>query len=158
MNTLQLQCVLDNCSYTKNLNCIVCSKNLVPQNIVRKPAILIINSDNSWESGQHWFCIFIPENGPCNYFDPLGKSVKMYSQSLQSLMLKQYINFTSNQYRYQDFNSKSCGQFCLYFVISRAMGFNLMKILNSLSRFDLICNEILITKFYKKIKNDCCTL
>ena len=155
MNNFQINCVLSNCKYTKNLNYLVCAKDQLPNTIETKPAIIIMNNQDSNQEGQHWISIFIPEYGPCCYFDSLGRKPLYYSTKLHLLMLKMYEFYNCNEFSYQAINSTSCGKFCLYFVISMAKGLSMNYILQRLNYSDKYVNEPLINNFYRRVKKDC---
>ena len=155
MNNYQLTCILSSCTYTRNLNYLVCAKDGLPSKVEKKPTIIIMNDENSTKPGRHWVCVFIPKKGECCFFDSLGKSPLTYSEHLHNLMLSIYPRYYCNKFSYQAIDSNSCGKFCLYFVISRAKGLSVEKILNSLCHSNKYVNESLIAIFYGKVKKSC---
>ena len=52
------------------------------------PLLIITNTQNSWQKGQHWLAIFISEGKPAEFFDSFGLEPNHYSS--------RYVDFLIN--------------------------------------------------------------
>ena len=49
--------------------------------ILKLAKLLILNADETGEPGSHWLALYIPKEGPLEFFDPLGQGRKLTNTS-----------------------------------------------------------------------------
>ena len=81
---------------------------------VLKSGGLIVNTDPHTLPGEHWIAIYINKY-EINVFDPLGF---YYPDLLVKTLMKgrQNRNIIYNQTQYQDWDTNTCGQYCLIWL------------------------------------------
>ena len=109
----------------------------------------IVNSDPSNKPGKHWFCVYltsVPE-----FFDSLGHSPTYYSKDIERLLIQNGPDYIYNSQRLQNYDSILCGQYCIYYIIMRAMGYSINGIVNNFSKTHLKCNDQSIITFMNEL-------
>jgi hypothetical protein len=114
----------------------------IPRNI-RKPAILVTNTDARGLPGEHWLAIYFDDDGKGEFFDSFGRSPGPY---FANYMDKHSSTWIYNDTQLQNVVSSFCGNYCVFYCIYRCIGFNLKCIVNMFSRNTLI-NDYLVHKF-----------
>ena len=123
---------------------------------LKKDHFFICNTDVSYGSGKHWFCVYKEKNCRLECFDSLG--VDEQKRNILKTCLKQRgikeIKF--NVTRVQSLETTSCGQFVLYFIIERYhnkdLSFN--ELLNSIFVQSINENELKVNEFYQSHFSD----
>lgn len=128
---------------------------------VNRPSALVFNSDPKDKPGQHWLAIFLPKQGPAEFFDSFGYPPSFYS--LDSL------GFTHQRYSYQSILSVLCGHYCIMFIYFRSLGKSFRQIIELLDYHkstgtDRFVHD-LVSRIYSRIrilypcfpKGQCCT-
>ena len=97
--------------------------------IKKYPCCFIANNQSSNKKGEHWIAFFYDKNKFCTFFVSYGLEPSLYR-------LISYLDKTSNGYdfninQYQSFFSKSCGYFCLLFLVLKSININLDTFLTS---------------------------
>src|SRR5688500_3940890 len=94
------------------------------------PASLIINTDASNQSGEHWVAVFITKNKTGEYFDSFG--LPPFHGEIRQFLNKNCARWTYNKSRVQSLalNSKACGQYCILFISYRSIGHSFKKFIN----------------------------
>lgn len=133
MNTLQLIQVMEHDKKSNNKFCGVYPSDLLPLKIERYPCGIILNTDSHTEKGSHWLAMYFPSKGRGEFFDSYGNRPEFYKNTIEQWLNKHSSNWTYNHRCLQSLNSSTCGQFCLYFIISRNHGKSFPAIVNSFS-------------------------
>ena len=113
----------------------------------KKGKFYIINSAPSSDSGKHWLAVYIatvPE-----FFDSLGHSPGFYHINFEDLLVEQGPTYMYNSRRLQNYGSSVCGQFCIYYILSRIQGNTMDDIVSRFDSHNLRNNDISIVKFYE---------
>ena len=82
--------------------------------------LYIINSAPSSDPGKHWVAVYlttVPE-----FFDTLGHSPEFYRNKFEDFMIEHGPKYVYNPRRVQNYGSSLCGQFCIYYIMSRIRG------------------------------------
>ena len=131
----------------------VFAADILPSNLSNLPKFLIVNSDVHSEPGQHWLAMYIPEQGPPEFFDSLGLSPKHYLASFEQFLIKHGPQYIYSNKRLQNYGSDTCGLYVLYYVILRCSGCSMLDIVNNFST-NLAQNDILTINFvHEYIRN-----
>jgi len=115
LNNIQLNKILKHDMCTSRYFLGVFSNDNLPKKIKNYPSIFIINTSPSYIQEGHWLAVFISKNKQLYFFDSYGLHPKFYK-------LNKYFNsisrkFTYNKTQFQSFFSKTCGYFCLIFIL-----------------------------------------
>ena len=113
------------------------------------PIFYICNTSLLNEKGKHWVIIIFPsKDKPLEYFDSLGKRPKKHSTLLENyLIANSKGNFIQNSVPYQDSDSSTCAEFCLYFADLRAQNVEFPIILQTFDKDNLTMNELLVRSY-----------
>ena len=114
----------------------------IPRNI-RKPAILVINTEARGLPGEHWVAIYFDVDGKGEFFDSFGRSPGPY---FADYMDKHSSAWIFNDVQLQNFVSSFCGHYCVLYCSYRSIGFNMTSIMNMFGR-NTIVNDYLVHKF-----------
>ena len=111
------------------------------------PSSFVVNTDPRGQKGEHWLALYYDEKGVCTFFDSFGNNPNYFG-------LDKYIQRTSTKYEYnnmqiQSLFSNTCGYYCIYFILLKSRGYNLIDIQNLFSKTNFNMNDYLITKIYK---------
>ena len=106
---------------------------------------MIVNTKESCNPGQHWLAIYFPRVGPCEFFDSLGHKPLYYSWRLERYLKKHGGYYIRNKLRYQQPGTKTCGEFCCYYLRQRCRGRKMRDILNDFDDTNLSFNEDLVS-------------
>ena len=85
------------------------------------PLNIIINTDPSYKPGQHWVCVSIQENGNGFYFDSFGLP-PLKTEIIDFLNYKCIKRWGRNKVALQNVLSKTCGHYCVLWIIFRCQG------------------------------------
>lgn len=92
------------------------------------PYAVVVNTDDSSRPGTHWVALFIVSGQTAEYFDSYGdppnKNIAMY--------LTNFIFVKQSNIQIQSLFSKVCGEYCIYFIVKRALGVPFKLIIESL--------------------------
>ena len=92
---------------------------------------LVLNTDNSSNTGTHWTCIFI-KNDVCYYFDSYGYRPPLEVESYcKNIADRQY-----NSFRIQKDGQVICGHYCIYVLYKLSRNIEFYDILDELYRYN----------------------
>jgi hypothetical protein len=86
---------------------------------------MIVNIDPAHKPGSHWVVLGCKE-----YFDPLG--LPPLNKSVITYLNKCGKNWWLNPFTIQKYNTSFCGQFCIYYISKRCIGYTPTRIVNQL--------------------------
>lgn len=115
------------------------------------PELIILNTDENDGGGLHWVAVHVPFTGPLEFFDPLGKSPETYHNYFRDWLVSSGRGYMRNEWRYQDYGTDTCGEFCIYYGIKRLKGETMKQIVQSLNARHLSSNELLVSDFVCKL-------
>lgn len=107
----------------------------VPETFESLPVCYIMNTDPIAKRGKHWVAVYLSANGDHEFFDSYGR----YGIAEKG-------NWMSNNKRLQGPLSKTCGQFCLYYLNQRVRGRSMEEIVEDFNVCrDWIENDQVVT-------------
>lgn len=125
MDTIQLtKAMLKNKYTSKNFRGVFpCDK--LPKKKVKRPSLVIANTDDSSKPGAHWVAFFVPEKGSPEYFDSIGNEPSR--PEFLKFLKQNGKNFVYNDKRIQSVFSSTCGNYCAAYLLYRAKKMSIGK-------------------------------
>jgi hypothetical protein len=119
------------------------------------PAIVIINTDESTGSGEHWCVAFHKNKNICEYFDPFGFSPnnEISGYNLTPNLFNNCKRILFNKKQIQSENASTCGHHCVYFSLLRSNNIPMKKILQHYYSNNPQDNDTAVIKFIDNLKN-----
>jgi hypothetical protein len=137
MNTTQLRRVL----LSERQYGGVCPADRLPSIVRPRPRLYIVNTDVSGRPGTHWVAFYFPRRGPVDFFDPSRHAPEYYHRRFKRVVSANGTRYMYSNHRIQDFDTVTCGHFCLYYALCRCSGNSMRKVICSFSTTDLSANE-----------------
>lgn len=113
----------------------------------KKPAIFVVNTEESHLSGSHWISILVGKDNTGEYFDSLGRppTVNHHITFLnQHCRNKCYYNNIPVQGPF----SIKCGQFCILYVLFRVTNKKMSSFLRFFTRNDFNLNDSIVDEMF----------
>ena len=154
MNTHHLQDILDSDAFARRLSLtLVLACDQLPACLAAdKASGFIINLDKQVEIGSHWVSLFYNGLGQFTYFDSFGFG-PLSSEIVEFIKNNSTRPLLYNTRHLQTIVSKTCGLYAVYFILAKARGFSLQRVLypfsNSAQRQYL--NDIIILRIVKRL-------
>lgn len=120
----------------------------LPQQILRLPILLIVNTQASNLPGEHWKAIYISSQRIGEIFDSLATPISIYLQKWMNTFTHKW---SSSKMTIQNPLSATCGAFTLYFVLNRLRKKSLKDCMSIFTN-DLYHNDILMRTFVDDLK------
>lgn len=108
------------------------------------PSAIIVNTQKSYEPGEHWLAFYFDIDGTGEFFDSSGKSPQSYPDLYNFLIQQSDSSISWPSIQVQGFGSSSCGQHCVYYLCNRYWDLPMNKILANFSAVDLVKNDCLV--------------
>ncbi len=93
------------------------------------PCCFIANNENSNKKGEHWIAFYYDQYKYCYFFDSYGLDPAFYK--LINYLKKTSSSYEFNQVQFQSLFSKSCGYYCLLFIILKSVNLNIGNFLDN---------------------------
>lgn len=108
---------------------------------------IICNTDNHNRPGQHWIALYVnPIKKRGEYFDSFGeKPLEIF----EKLLSKYCSNWKYNKQLLQSVVSEACGQFAIFYVLFKYLGYDLESIVQCFSS-DTALNEFIAQQFIRE--------
>ena len=145
MNSLNLERILNSLVDPDKCKVLgVFPSDLIPAHMERYPICFIANTDPSSLPGQHWVAYYFDSELEYEFFDSYGYPPDYYSLPYSSPSIFNVHSLQSN-------TSAVCGQFCLYYLNSKARGSDMKSIIHSFSLSNKTWNDKFVRKFVSQI-------
>lgn len=150
MNTNELRCMLSKDKKTRQQLVDVFAldqfKNFVSAHSLLN-GIYVINDQNSYRNGNHWFLVHVDENN-VNFVDSFAKSPNYYNVEKELCTTNKSLK--TIQWQIQSIFSDVCGGYVVYFSTQLCRNNILKSIVKKFSKFDLVKNDQMIKHFIVK--------
>jgi hypothetical protein len=123
------------------------SPDLPLPRIRRKPALIILNTDNARGPGEHWCVALIRNRNVCEFFDSFGLPPAVYNFEAQ--LLKHCQNIRYNEFKVQG-SSPTCGHHCLFYALKRGRGFTAKQICEKMYSSNTERNDRMVYNYIKQ--------
>ena len=104
--------------------------------ITKLPSFMVLNTDESGETGKHWVCMYVNEQR-CEFFDSQGQGPLAYHRYWHDALLQISPSYCYNTDVLQEPGSNVCGEYCIAYVLLRCHGFSFESILHMLKSINL---------------------
>ena len=121
----------------------VYSLDLIPKKLPI-PSLVIVNLDYSTDKGSHWVVLHRVNNEVVEHFDSAGKQPK---RDIVNNLFSNALSYKYNNKRVQNYQTDTCGLFCLYYSYYSSRGRTMQSILSDFS-VNLKSNEEMIISFF----------
>ena len=158
MNNLQIDQILRDNISSRRYYIGTFNVNNIPNNINRRIALLIVNTEENVQRMGHWVAFAIIGK-KILFFDSFAfHPVKFYKGKIAELFLRygQRINVVPSAIQHS--RSLTCGAHCIYFIHSIAIGMSHRKLMRKYSLRDKLKNDNFATKYLfllNKNKQEC---
>ena len=122
----------------------------LPSRLIKRPSLVIINTDTSYRPGKHWLAVYLRGDGRyAEFFDPYGKHYRAYHEAI-GVFVERNGSFCVKvqQSQLQNRGSTSCGYFCVFYSLLRANGLTMDYITKLFTEY-MNSNEAEMIKFVK---------
>ena len=153
MNTIELTEILDKLLKRSLFLGVFACDQLPKLPIKVKPAALVINTDPSYRSGQHWLSVYIDKYGVGSFFDSFGNppTYAHFSESINVFLKRNCTTIQHSARQVQDVCTAVCGQHCVFFLYHMDTGQDYDKVMRKYT-YNLSKNDVMVCKFVKKIR------
>ena len=146
LNTLQLHNILANNTGTKSKFIGVYAKDEFEKLVITKfPSCIILNTDVSSKSGEHWLALYFVNQNTVEFFDSYGNKPSYFKLNLNF----KHIKYNTKQI--QGYNSAICGYYACLFLLFRCNRYSFDQYVNFYS-FNTLKNDQLILHLIKHFK------
>ena len=114
----------------------------------RIPASLIVNTDISTRTGDHWLALVLKED-ECFYFDSFG--LPILEETLINYLKPHYHKVTYADVCIQHVSSNKCGEFCILFVKYVNSKSTYETFLSEFNPFNIKENDIIVTSLLRNL-------
>lgn len=112
------------------------------------PCIIVVNTDRSYQPGEHWCLFFIEHKGDAvEFYDSYGLGIRAFAREFYDFARKNARGIYCNNIQLQNESSTVCGDYCLYFAYRRLQGKTPCEIYDEFSVSDLKDNDAKVRKF-----------
>ena len=121
----------------------VYSLDLIPRKLPN-PSLVIVNLDYSTDKGSHWVVLHQVNNEVLEHFNSAGKQPK---RDIVNNLFSNALSYKYNNKRVQNYQTDTCGLFCLYYSYHSSRGRTMQSILSDFS-VNLKSNEDMVIRFF----------
>lgn len=127
------------------MGCYPCNR-LPPFPKKQLPRSLIVNTDQSHESGNHWIAMILTRKN-CLYFDSFG--VGVLESDILKFIEEGYNSYIHSVKEIQAINSEKCGQFCVGFILQVTNVKTYASFLKDFTSKNKMENDVKVNQFLK---------
>jgi hypothetical protein len=149
MNTLHLDDCLKRNNFTKKIFKGVFAADKIPHRKVIKPIAFVINTQNSFESGEHWLGVYITPK-ILELFDSGGRNFNQHYYLNQLRKYHSTKKFVYNNKQIQSLQSDLCGEFVCLFILAKSREISSKKFISYFNFKNLSDNNYLVLSEFKK--------
>ena len=107
---------------------------------------LICNHSPAQHPGTHWVAMFISNFGELTYFDSFGRPP--LNDDIKNFVCNNSLTLIYNKVPLQGAMTRTCGLYCLYFIIKCCEGLDLPRILSVFNPFQPEYNDRFILNYF----------
>jgi len=115
----------------------------LPRHRLKKPTLLVVNTDRSDKPGQHWVAMYFDGEGYGELFDSLATTP---IKTFKDFMNRNCTRWLKNDMQLQSIISRFCGHYVVMYCVLRARGFDIQRIASLFSN-DTLMNDYIVHAF-----------
>ena len=120
------------------------SADRLPSRIpVKRPLLLVCNTDRHNKPGEHWIAMYLAKDGTGEYFDSLGEPPRPI---FRDFLDGHCTNIVFNEEQLQSVLTRFCGHYCVFYCLFKMLDYSLNSIANCFSD-DTMLNDTIVHKF-----------
>lgn len=116
--------------------------------ITRAPTAYVLNTDPHNKKGEHWVAVYINERKVGHYFDSYG--LPPYHEEFIIFLQNYCKHWIYSDQNIQGFKEKTCGHFCIFFLIHMSEGWSMEQIIKVFNS-DFDKNNKIVKSFARDI-------
>lgn len=148
MNTLQLINDLSKNPKTRRFFLGVFASDRLPKSKLKKPCIVIANTDPSDKKGMHWVSFYFPVQGEAEFLDSFG--LAPYIPDFISFIERNSTRYMVCKQQIQGNFSTVCGHYSSVYLYFRCIGKTMKQFLSLFSKDNFEYNDDKIIHLYQK--------
>ena len=145
MDNIQILRALKSCPATAKLVLGVYPSDGLPAPPLPRPSCLVVNSKPAGHEGEHWLAIHLAANGEAYYFDSAGG--EPFVPSIKHWLRENASKTICNAVQLQNDITTTCGHYCILFLILKAKGFSMEKIVEQMRLANPLVRDVVIGSF-----------
>lgn len=118
-----------------------------PRDIDSYPKAFVVNTDPSDEPGEHWLGVWFNDKESVEFYDSYAMPPHYYSKNIQRFVRRPMLQ--DIPWALQEYDSSTCGDYALYFLMMRAKGQHIPTIMKQFSRHDYVNNDLKVVRHIK---------
>lgn len=118
------------------------------RNIKSYPKAFIVNTDPSDEPGEHWLRVWFNNDESVEFYDSYAMPPRYYSKDIQRFVRRPILQ--DIPWALQERDSRTCGDYALYFLMMRAKGHHIPSTMKQFSRQDYVNNSLKVVRHIKR--------
>ena len=111
------------------------------------PCSFIFNEDNFAGKGTHWVVVYIDDNHALDFYDSFGEppALKEFKSFIRPFKL------SYNKTQVQSFESATCGQHCIFFLINRTKNVTMNSLVSKyFNMYDKLSNDLYVYNYVNR--------
>ena len=111
------------------------------------PCSFIFNEDNFAGKGTHWVAVYIDDNHALDFYDSFGEppALKEFKSFIRPFKL------SYNKTQVQSFESGTCGQHCIFFLINRTKNVTMNSLVSKyFNMYDKLSNDLYVYNYVNR--------
>ena len=118
-----------------------------PIHIESYPKAFIVNTDPSDKPGEHWLGVWFNNEESVEFYDSYAMPPHYYSKDIQQFVRRPILQ--DIPWALQEYDSSTCGDYALYFLMMRAKGYYIPTIMKQFKRHDYVNNDLKVVRHIK---------
>lgn len=102
--------------------------------LLKRPCVIISNTDESTETGQHWIALYLNEQGYGECFDSYGRHPDRYHANFARFMNEHCRVWVYNDVLLQGPFTKTCGHYCVVYAVCKCNGHSMEKVVHAMKK------------------------
>lgn len=125
------------------------ASDTLPEAIEQTPSLHVVNTDIAAGLGIHWVVFYFPGNDePAEFFDSLGQPPDHYTARFVKFLTNNSPTYKFQRTRIQDFQTHTCGYYCIFYSLHRCNGWSLEDIVDFFDKRPRSENDKIVKTLY----------
>ncbi len=149
MNAQEIERLLRADPATRGIFRGVCAYDEIPDHVTTWPAAYVFNTEPSHMKGEHWIAVYLESpTGRAEHFDSYGTHPH---GNIYDFLHRHSKRILYNHKWIQGPLTRVCGQYCIYYLHFRGLGWSLEEIVDHFDQYDWTNNDQLVQAFVEHV-------